>query len=572
MKYVPLILLFVTRIAVAEVSVTLTAERTNITLEDQLEIQVALTGTRENTSPEILNAENFEIQSTGTSSQIQIINMQMSQQITFGFVLTPKNPGKFRVGPARVTVGGKQYESAPLEVTVGKSAPSQAGEDRFFYIVGEVDNPAPYVHQQINYTFKFFSRGELRNAQLGLPEFKGFLKEGPDKQREEEQVINGMRWHVTSLRFALFPMAPGPLQIEPAKLTADAVLRSRGGSPFEEFFGGARTKRVNLRSEPVQMMVNSLPSEGRPPSFSGLVGEFNFHASLGKETLSVGDSTTLTVSIEGNGDLRGFALPEMKSADFKLYDDQPTFDIKPNGNHWIGSKTFKRALVPLKAGDLPIPQLQAAYFDPKTKSYKPLSTQTFTVHATGQMTEDAHHVAPSPESSTKKSIEVVGNDLMPIKRAPSALRSDALGVHERWILLLLCSLCPLTYAAIFFVKRRQDRFSSDVGLSRKRKAYRAFNANLKGLQTDQGSLEETARLLRDYLGNKFNLDGKALTPMDASPKLSPFGLSSDLIKKVEDFLRDCEASQFGGLGQNDTSKHRERLVSLVQTIEKEARP
>lgn len=575
MKALPLtLLLFLTRVACgADVSVTMTAERTSITLEDQLEIQVAVRGTRDNVSPEILNAENFEVQSSGTSSQVQIINGQVSQLIAFGFVLSPKSAGKFRVGPARLTVGGKQYESASIAVTVGKNAPAQAGQDRYFYVVGEVDNKTPFVHEQINYTFKLFNRAEIANAQLGLPSFKGFLKEGPDKQKESEETHNGIRWHVTSIHFALFPVSPGPVQIEPARLAADAVLRSqRRDSFFEEFFAGARAKRVNLRSEPLRIMVSSLPSGGRPPSFSGLVGEFNLHASLGKQALSVGDSSTLTVTIEGNGNLRDFALPEMKSQDFKLYDDQPTFDIKPTGREWIGTKTFKRALVPLKAGKLYIPQFQVAYFDPKAKTYKTLEAQNLKVNASGQLADDSvHHVAPSQEGSSKKTVELVGKDLMPIKRAPSALRSDYLTSHERWLILLLCFLCFPAYIVILLIKRRRDRFSSDVGLSRKRKAYREFNTRLKGLDINGAFFQNASLLLRDYLGNKFNLEGQALTPMDTYPKLSPHGLSKDSIKKVEDFLRECEAGQFGGLGRENGSKHQDRLVSIVKEIERGAR-
>src|SRR5277367_2184652 len=98
------LVLFSAWASAADVSVTLTAEKAQIQLEETLEVQVAIKGSRENQAPELLHTENFEVQPAGTSSQLQIINGSMSQQIVFTFVLSPKAAGKFRIGPARVTI------------------------------------------------------------------------------------------------------------------------------------------------------------------------------------------------------------------------------------------------------------------------------------------------------------------------------------------------------------------------------------------------------------------------------------------------------------------------------------
>jgi hypothetical protein len=564
----------------ADISVSMTTDKTQVAEGDQFEVQVSVQGSRSGETPEILNSENFEIQGSGQSSQIQVINGQMSQQLIFNFVLSPKKSGKFRLGPARVQVSGKSFESSVIDITVTKEQQNATGggggssENRnLFYIVGEVDNKNPYVNEQITYTFKFYNRAPLTNAQLGLPDFKGFLKEGPDKEKEVEQITNGVRWQVTSLHFALFPFAPGTLTIDPTRLVADAIMRSqRGDSLFDDFFAMNRTKRISLRSEPITIVVSPLPTAARPANFSGLVGHFDLKTSLGKTALAVGDSSTMTVTLEGNGNLRDFQMPPLASNDFKVYDDQPMFDIK-QGQPWKGTKVFKRALVPLKAGALSVPSVQITYFDTASKSYKTLESQKLVVNATGTLDDSIAHVASTGEANSKKTIEVVGKDLMPIKRAPSSLRSDMLTPMQRRGILLFCFSGVFLYALLFALKKRNDNFASNIGLGRKQKAFREFNARLKTLNRDGAFFEEASLLLREYLGNKFNLDGKAITPMDAERKLSPYKISKESIKKIEGFLRACEAGQYGGTlkGNDKSSEQSEILASIVNGIESEVR-
>lgn len=575
MKALLLILLFVVCPAITwAVSVTLTADTTQLSLEDSVEIQVAVQGAREGVRPEIANAENFDIQESGTSSQVQIINAKVSEQVVFGFVLSPKTSGKFTVGPARVEVEGKGYESNSIELTVHQKAPLTTDSGRFFYITAEVDDKTPFVSQQVNYTFTFYNRARLANAQLGLPEFSGFLKEGPDKQRESEQIIDGIRWQTTTLRFALFAVSAGDLTIEPARIVADAMMGGREHSLFEGFFGGARTKRVTLRSDPIHLRVRPLPSAGRASAFSGLVGQLRVSAHLEKQSLAVGDSSTLTVTLSGDANLRGFDLPGFSLSDFKVYEDAPTFEIKPEPGRWKGTKVFKRALVPLKPGSLAVPAIQVSYLEPTTGRYLLAQTPQIPLTVTGVATVDPlHHVTPQPGGSQKRAIEILGRDLMPIRRSPLAVRDDRLKPGERWALLGVGGVCALLYVALLVLKKRRERLLSDAGLSRKQKAYKRFTRGVQALDLKSVAFEETSLLLREYLGNKFNLDGRALTAIDAARKLGVYRLSQESIAIIEKFLAECEAGAYGGKKEpgGSLSGQVESLTSIVGRIEKEVR-
>ena len=52
------------------------------------------------------------------SSQFQMMNGTVSQQLRYGYYLQAREEGTFFIGPASVEVAGKLLESAPLEIVV----------------------------------------------------------------------------------------------------------------------------------------------------------------------------------------------------------------------------------------------------------------------------------------------------------------------------------------------------------------------------------------------------------------------------------------------------------------------
>ena len=133
-------------------------------------------------------------------------------------------------------------------------------------------------------------------------------------------------------------------------------------SPFSEFFGRrTRVEHKVLRSQPLSIEVLPLPAEA-PEGFENIIGQFNISAELGKNDLEVGDTTTLTVTVSGKGNVQDitFEEPDLKGY-FKIYPDKPEFHQTVQNNQITGKKVFKFALVPLEAGNRTLPKL-----DPKT--------------------------------------------------------------------------------------------------------------------------------------------------------------------------------------------------------------
>ena len=111
---------------------------------------------------------------------------------------------------------------------------------------------------------------------------------------------------------ALFPIKLGQSTVSPAMLEFDLILRNQGNSrqdPFARFFndpffsGSAKSTHKILTTKPIELNVRPFQKKEKPSDFQRLVGRFSISAELGKTSLELGDTTTLTVTVSGIGNI-----------------------------------------------------------------------------------------------------------------------------------------------------------------------------------------------------------------------------------------------------------------------------
>jgi hypothetical protein len=398
-------------------------DKTEATLEDQIFLTVSISGQRRLPSDPILPPlPDFSVTKGGSSSQTRIVNGSISTSVEATYLLVPRRAGSFTIGPVRIEKKGRTYQSQPISVKILPAA-SSTEERPMAFVTQDVDVRDPYVHQQIVYTFRFLRRVQSAEAQWDPPTFQGFWVEDLGKERQYEKVLNGQRYAVTELKKALYPLSEGPGKIGETRLTCKLVVERGGGQRgMDSFFGssffggGAQTITKNLGAKPIPLDIRPLPEEGRPEAFEGLVGSFVVQAETGQNRLRVGDSTTLTVTVTGNGNLRD--LVELSPANipgFKVYPDKPSFQVDIQGDTLHGTKVFKKALVPIEHGTLEVPPQEVPYFDPEKGSYQIASTAPIrlTVEENGEK-EPLHLVTAGGLPGSKSSIKILGKDILPI--------------------------------------------------------------------------------------------------------------------------------------------------------------
>lgn len=564
--------------------VSASVDRNELHLGEQMSLSVTVDGDQDAEEPILPAMPGFSVYGQGSSTQMKIMNGKVSASISYNYVLVPKQAGTFTIDPIQVPVQGQTYRTQPFSVRVlaADAVPSQRkGQGRETFIMTRISNPRPVVGEQVLYTLRVYNRAPLRNASLSSLEFTGFVAESLGEQKTFAATVEGMEYQVTELRWALFPQKAGHLPIASAQLSFEHVVGRRRGrspmdaffdSPLDDFFGRVETERGQVQSQSIDVEVSVLPAA--PPNFSGLVGHFEVDASLSNLRPHVGESSTLTLTVRGQGNAASIGEPRVRGLEtFKIYDDKPVSDIQNTDEGVRGNKIFKKALVPLQAGRVELPAIQIVYFDPSEKIYRTAQSSTLSMEILPALSqEDLKLTEAMSPNSGKVAVRVLADDLLPIYRKLDAIQP----VQPRWqfgAFALSLVVPPGLFLGVLWQQRRRKKKIEDAPRLRKSQAFKKAKQALGKIPTEQpGQIAALlSRVLRDYVGNKLNREGTALTPLDVKHTLLEQGIAEPLVIKTQQVLEQCDAAQYGLTERSEAHEllgKKKEILTLMKELDK----
>ncbi|OGL53197.1 MAG: hypothetical protein A3C43_05285 [Candidatus Schekmanbacteria bacterium RIFCSPHIGHO2_02_FULL_38_11] len=575
-------LFFIFPASASEITVTATVDKTEATMDDQITLSVAVNGAQRMGDPVLPSLQGFQVMSSGTSSEVKIINGTLSASKSFNYILVPQKEGDFTIGQVQVEVQGKVYRTAPIKIKVlSLSGESRKDSDsKEFFLTAEINNPNPYMNEQIVYTIRFFRKIPVSEASIEKPAFEGFIAEELGKERELSKVINGEQYLVYEIRTVLFPLKAGKLEIFSSRIKFGIVRRSKSRGFFDDpFFGSGRIEQKILSTKPIIVNVKPLPKENRPKDFNNLVGNFKIAASLSKNEIKVGESATLDLEISGKGNIRNIPEPFLKeSSEFKIYNDQPRVEIGIDGDSLIGEKIFKKAIIPLKTGILNIPPVTISFFNPETGKYETISSKKIVFTGLPGGEDERLRIAEGFKGqSLQESIKVLKRDILPINTSISSLKDQRLNLSDP--LYIAFSIIPfLSYLSCLVYKKRSDRYMKDIKFARNRRAIGEAKKRLKEARKCRENYKDAfftilSKTVREYLGDKLNVAGSALTPAEIGERLGTAGINEKTVEKVKSFLENLEYKKFVSGGLSPEEK-KELLISgeeLLNVLERDFR-
>ncbi len=548
--------------------------------------------------PQIPDSEDWLVRYAGQQSSFSIVNGHVSHSVALSYLFTPRKTGSLTIPSIPVTVDGKTLRTQPLKVLVtgtGQAWPSQPDNQGFqggnaagigddVIVEMEVVPPIAYAGQMVRETLRIYTAVPLADSiQVSRGKIPGTVEEEEvsASQRRYTTTRNGRTYRVEEVSWVFYPVTIGPLVIPSIDVTVPVVTTARhrrrgfGFDPFfDDFFG--RTSRVeprSFRTQPKNVVVRPVPSSGRPPGYKGLVGKFTVKTELSEPQVRLGDSVTLTVTVQGEGNLRNLTLPDVKDDKVKVYDDSPDLSVYLDENgRVISTKTFKRAIVPQVAGDIALPPVTIVSFDPDAGTFETVTSSPTVLHVLpGPNGETALSRAGSGHWDHKKAIQVTGKDILPIHTGRQLHSRQDLTIINPGILAALGGTPGLFFLSVLVASVRRKRYG-DEALRRRRGAMRAARARLKqarNADVPTEALEHLSRALRGYLGDKLGLEGGALTARDARDLLVGRGLSASLADEVSGLLDDIEHARYapGGSAQ-DVGTLLSRTQSTLKKLEK----
>lgn len=294
------------------------------------------------------------------------------QQLFFPQDFLPKLHHKIRKS-ARITLLTLALLTAAAWVSAGAGEIEKKNEtaDKDFWVYQSIAPDRLYVGQEGTYIIRFFRRTKVTDANVNKPELNGFAVRNAG-DREYEEMVGGIPYRVTEMKFSVFPERPGRFGIFPVKVKCSINVTQ---SPF--LLEPPREEAIEILSNDLTISVQTLPERTKEDGpFSGLVGKFSITAELEPNHVLAGDAITLTVKLAGKGNVllpADLNLPELPG--FKAYRDAPECKTKEITNGMTGAQIHRWGLVAEKAGDYTIPAVSCTYFDPASSSYCTIRSQ-----------------------------------------------------------------------------------------------------------------------------------------------------------------------------------------------------
>jgi hypothetical protein len=413
-----------------------------------------------------------------------------------------------------------------------------------------------------------------------LPHYQGFWAEELETSSNitfATEVIDGKQYRVGVLKkAALFPTQTGKLEITPFELTVPIQLRRNRNRNnfFDDFFndpfGFNQTVKYNATSNKITINVLSLPTEGKPDSFHGAVGEFTLNADVDKTTAKTNEAVTLKVRLSGKGNLELLEMPELNlPSGFEKYEPKTTENIKKR-NIISGSKTAEYLMIPRVVGTRMIPPVEFSYFNPTKKKYVTLRSKSFKLNITqGEQ-------LPEVEYAGKEDVQHLGSDIRFIKTS----FEDIYKKEESVLFTTFFWVGGIAPMLILFIavgwKKRNDKLAGNVALLRYSKAQKVAKNRLKKakkLMQENNYKEfytEVSLALFGYLEDKFHIPKAEFTIERAMDELRKSGVEESLINDVKKAAEDCEFIRFAPGAEKSTAMQNmyDQLTTVIIDVEK----
>ena len=573
--------------AAAEVEFTASVDRTRTTRSRPIELTLSISSSQN--LPKVptpqLKLDEFDVYGPSVGVRTEIVNGRVTHARELTYTLYPRREGTFLLGPATLESGGRKYSTKAIEIVVAKGkgeAEPQSMEDNLFVRV-EQDREKVYVGQQVVLSYDLCYRYQLRDVGFEeVPAFSGFWTKDlfvAQRLEPQRQVIGGAAFNVVPLRkVALFPASAGDHVIEPLVIRCSIAEGRRRNSLFDAFslfedpfFGRGRTLLV--RSPEVTVEVLPLPVKGRPPEFDGAVGTYRMMSTLQPPAPRAGDPVTLTLSIQGKGNIGAVGEPFLGDlAGFKKYDPKVSEEAGDTGSGYGGTKTFEYILIPEAPGTLAIPPARFTFFDPEARAYRTLQTDPRELAVGG-------HLRESEEDTryllSRKDIEVVGADIRHIKPDVGEL-GDAGYLYRNVAFWLAQAMMPLAYAGLYLWQRHRRRLEGDVAYARRRGARGAAGRRLK---TARRMLAEGApppdfhaeihRAVLEFVADHLNRSAAGLEKEECSKELRRRGAPQQTVEDLGELLEECEFARYasGAVSAEEMRRTQDRAEELMVRLQ-----
>jgi len=406
------------------------------------------------------------------------------------------------------------------------------------YVEASVDNPNPYVGQQIIYNFKLYDAVGLTNPHYQPSDFEGFWRVDIGVVSQTSEQINGRRYTVTTISTALYPTHSGSITIQPSDVVLpETVFRSK----------------ETLTANPVFLDVKSLP-ESNSADFNGAVGQFTMSATLDRQTVNVGEPIIMTLTISGTGNVEQLPPPTVPDT-WRATINAGNYKSEMQNDLIVGTRDYQIVFIPTSSVAQELPPITLEYFDPADENYKSIGTSPIPIQVSGDSVTSPNLSPDFSEPSLR---------LKPI--------GDLNANDNNLLLMAIAVLLPLCAAiGIGFQQRLKIRKAQLRAKLRQQQALQVAISGLNTLSLDdsKATYQRIDTLFKEYVADKLDLDLQAVQQSDLLPFLTLNKVSESTQTKIRYFVSDIEEGIFSPISDGVSLQRRDDMIKLLGDIDTE---
>ena len=315
--------------------------------------------------------QQFAILSRNTSSNIQIINGDISRKTIWYYELAPRKSGTLLI--PGFTINGDTSEAIAIEVsaTSNNSASQTSGQndprqnELNIYTETVLDKERIFIQQQAVITWRLVYRRNINEPQFPTPQIDGVLVQDLGMRSYKRTGADGKAEGVIEQRYALFPQKSGniviPAQqfqvtVETMRRTAMGLLRTGSNPvPFD-------TDEKSLEVIPAVNNANSSKNTNWLPASSLEISQEILDNDSGQATVGTAFTRVIRMRAEGLS-AEQLPPPDMQADGIKVYSEKPELSNKNNQQGVIGMREDRAAIIATQAGKLVLPAISIPWYD-----------------------------------------------------------------------------------------------------------------------------------------------------------------------------------------------------------------
>ncbi len=547
-------------------------DRTTLRVGEQVVLTLRFDGGQPSGVPRLPDMPNVRIQFAGQSQQISILNGQRVVSLLLTYTVTPAAPGDYTIPSFNVPVGAGTLPTQPLALKVlaaNAKIPDTEAFRQFTFAKIRVGKTNFFVGEPFALEVRLYFTG---GGEFQMPALRGdgFTLTPFQHQQGQEQVGN------VAYRFLLFravatPVKAGKLPLGPVQCSFNLHLRSSGGDVFDLFNRGVRAQPVTILSDPLDILVQPLPTEGRPADFNGAVGNFQMTASAAPLDVAVGDPVTVRVQVSGRGGLDSVRMPPLDFGEaFKSYPPSVATEM-PDPLSMTGVRKLEQVVQPQNADVKELPAFGFSFFDPDARTYRTLK------HAATPLRVRAAAAAQAPTvvmtTTNTATAAAAATDLVHIK--PHLGVMAASGALRRPAFWLVSGVPFALWIALLTRRKQAEKLANNPRLRRRREVGKLVNTGLAELRQQAAAAQAEAffvnlfRLLQEQLGERLDLPASAITEEVIDERVRALGASEETCRSLHALFQVCNAARYAPVREtSELSKLAQQFSDAVDDLRK----